>query len=279
MIDTMPKTPFAQLCFIFTVLFSTPALPAPNAEYWELWDQANASNTQTIDHSQWQTLLDQYLYQDANAVNRFKYTKAVVSLLALKNYLDKLQSIDPRNYPRDEQMAYWINLYNALTVYLVVEHISIKGSAPASIKSVGKSFFRVGPWNDKRISVAGQPVSLNDIEHRILRPIWQDDRIHFVVNCASIGCPNLQPFAFTANNVEQLLSQSAVEFLSHPRGVSQNGNSLKLSSIFKWYGEDFGTDTSAILSRLTLLANGSLNPQLANFEGKIHYHYNWNLNQ
>ena len=91
------------------------------------------------------------------------------------------------------------------------------------------------------VRVADQALSLNDIEHNILRPVFNDFRIHFAVNCASFGCPNLQSQAFTRDNVDALLESASREFLAHPRAIAFNADGLlQLSSIFDWYAEDFG---------------------------------------
>ena len=183
-----------------------------------------------------------------------------------------MQAIDPRQYSKAEQMAYWINLYNALTVNLILEEYPV-GSI--SEISASDSF---GPWNDFIAEVSEQSLTLNDIEHRILRPIWKDDRIHFAVNCASIGCPNLQPHAFTAENTEALLSKGAQEFVSHSRGVRFKDKSLVLSSIFDWYGNDFGDTKKQQLEKLAEYAPSDTAEKLRNYQGAINYQYDWNLN-
>lgn len=107
---------------------------------------------------------------------------SLASKQQLKRYIQQMASLDPRDYKKQEQFAYWVNLYNALTVQLVLDNYPT-----SSIKKLGKGFFSFGPWDDDIIRVAGKKLTLNDIEHRILRPIWRDKRIHYVVNCASLG--------------------------------------------------------------------------------------------
>lgn len=131
-----------------------------------------------------------------NALFRYaEVTKEDKTLL--NDYLDQLSKLDPREFNRQEQYAYWVNLYNALTVKLILDNYPV-----ASITKLG-GLFSFGPWDEKVFTVAGQTLTLNDIEHRILRPIWKDPRTHYAVNCASLGCPNLQSQAFTAQNTEQ----------------------------------------------------------------------------
>ena len=173
-------------------------LAAPAPDLWAFWDQANEKNTANIDHSRWGRLLEVYLHEDADGVNRVAYDQLrQIGQENLRTYLREQSALDPRDYARAEQLAYWINLYNALTLEVVLDY-----PKKSSILRMGKRFFAIGPWNDKVITIAGQAITLNDIEHRILRPIWRDHRVHYAVNCASLGCPNLQAEPFTRANAD-----------------------------------------------------------------------------
>ena len=130
-------------------------------------------------------------------------------------YLGHLQELDPRHYSRDVRMAYWINLYNVLTVRVVVDAYPVESILQIHSGATPDT----GPWKDIHATVAGVPLTLDNIEHDTLRPIWQDNRIHHGVNCASLGCPDLASEAFTAANLESLLDQSAKEFVNHLRAV------------------------------------------------------------
>ncbi len=121
--------------------------------------------------------------------------------------------------------------------------------------------------------VNGKDLTLNDIEHRILRPIWNDPRTHYAVNCASLGCPNLQPHAFTAENTQALLDSAAKTFINSSKGVSIQGNTAQLSSIYDWFATDFGGEKQ-IFKHIAKYA-----PQYKNFSGKVKYEYDWTLNQ
>lgn len=249
---------------------------APKAEADSFWDTSDESNKATINHDEWQYILDEYLISDdPSGINLVDYEGIQENdQESLAAYIEHLTGIDPRNYNRAEQQAFWINLYNALTVQLIVEHYPVE-----SITKLGESALSFGPWDDNITKIADKALSLNNIEHSILRPLWKDYRIHFAVNCASIGCPNIQSRAFTASNTDDLLDIGAEEYLAHPRGLSFNGETLVLSSIFDWYGEDFGTNTSEILSTLSIYANDSLAEDIKNYSGNINYEYDWNLNQ
>ena len=103
--------------------------------------------------------------------------------------------------------------------------------------------------------------------------------MHYAVNCASIGCPNLQNSAFTAKNSDSLLKQGAKSYINHPRGVDLNGKVLKVSSIYKWFKEDFGNSKNSLLKHLIFYANPPLKTKLQNFSGQIKYNYDWSLNE
>jgi len=184
-----------------------------------IWDKFDSTNTATIDHTDWQAVLDAYLItDDPSGVHLFDY-RALQANTAnrqrLNRYLEHLQELDPRQYSRDVQMAYWINLYNAVTVRVVVDAYPIESILQIHNGETPDT----GPWKDVHATVAGVPLTLDNIEHDILRPIWQDNRIHYAVNCASLGCPNLASEAFTAANLERLLDQCAKEFVNDLRAV------------------------------------------------------------
>ncbi len=240
----------------------------------QFWDVYAAQSTQTIDHGKWQLILEDYLIADhESGVNRVDYEALIDDKALLEEYISAMAKIDPREYKKDEQMAYWINLYNALTVLLIVNEYPTQ-----SITKLGETTIAFGPWDDFAITIAGKDLSLNDIEHRILRPIWQDDRIHFAVNCASIGCPNLQPEVFTSENLNTLLDIGAEEYLAHPRALRFEEDTLVLSSLFEWYASDFGSDLPATLAKLSEYAPDELREDLKGHQGEIKYEYDWGLN-
>ncbi|KPK22703.1 MAG: hypothetical protein AMJ61_16985, partial [Desulfobacterales bacterium SG8_35_2] len=139
--------------------------------------------------------------------------------------------------------------------------------------------FSNGPWDAKLLTVEGENISLNDIEHRILRPIWQDNRVHYAVNCASLGCPNLQPYSFTSKNLDKLLEKAAEDFINHPRGVSFINNRLLVSSIYFWFMEDFGGTESGIIEHLRRYLNSGNLKKLDIVQKKIRHQYDWSLNE
>ena len=133
--------------------------------------------------------------------------------------------------------------------------------------------------DEKLLQVEGEPISLNDIEHRILRPIWRDPRLHYAISCASLGCPNLEQVAFTPENTATLLDSGARAFVNHPRGVRfADDDELVLSTIYDWFDEDFGGNEAGVLAHIQQFANPELRKQLDEFDGDIEYEYDWRLN-
>jgi hypothetical protein len=266
------------LSAILLLAANIQALAAPRADLWPRWDKHDPGSTVTVDHSAWDRFLKTYLVTDhPSGIHLLRYGAVTpADRQALTEYLDLLQGVPVSDLDRAEQRAYWINLYNALTVKVILDHYPV-----SSIRAVDISpgWFSRGPWDAKLVRIEGEKISLNDIEHRILRPIWRDPRLHYAVNCASIGCPNLQPQAFTAGNTEDLLEKGAREYVNHPRGASKEGNRLVLSSIYDWFQEDFGGSEEGVKEHLSRFADASLSRELEGFRGKISYRYDWSLNE
>ena len=253
-----------------------PANAAPEPVLIAGWDVSDESNGAVIDHSSWQALLDAYLKTgDPSGINRFDYGALKANTedrKTLSAYLKSLAGIDPRSFSRDEQMAYWINLYNALTVFVIVPRYPVD-----SIKDIKSGIIDFGPWNLELFPLQGQKLTLNQIEHGILRPIWKDPRIHYAANCASLGCPNLSPEVYRSDNLERLLEQAAVDYINHPRGAQLQGDELVVSSIFEWYKVDFGNTDAGVIAHLKQYARPELAQILDNHNSFDDY-YDWNLN-
>ena len=253
---------------------SFAALAAPKAELWERWT-AHAPNKVGIVHKPWDDFLGHYLKAGSDGINRVAYGAVTpADRKALDAYLRKLQDVPIRKFSRPEQRAYWINLYNATPVKVVLDHYPV-----ASITKINISpgLFAKGPWKKKLLTVEGEPVSLDDIEHRILRPIWNDPRTHYAVNCASLGCPNLPAQAFTAGNTEKLLEEGARAYVNHTRGARVDNGRLVVSSIYVWFGSDFGGE-DGVIAHLKKYAEPALKKQLGKVDGIDDHAYDWTLN-
>lgn len=254
------------------------AAAAPRAELWPRWEAHRPESALAVDHSAWNGLLARYNVPASDGSRRFAYERVSADdRRRLGDYVDGLARVSVSNLARAEQRAYWINLYNALTVKAVLDHWPV-----ASIRDIAISpgLFSVGPWGRKLATVEGEPLSLDDIEHRILRPIWKDPRIHYAVNCAAIGCPDLWPAAFTAANAETLLEQAARAFVNHPRGARiEDGRRLVLSSIYIWFRDDFGDGTdAAVIAHLARFAAPELKAALGGIERIADHGYDWAIN-
>jgi Protein of unknown function, DUF547 len=255
---------------------SWEALFAPRAEAWTRWAAHDETSSAGIDHSAWDRLLRAYRIPAADGVARFAYGRVgAAGRAALAAYLDDLAAVPIGRYARAEQFAYWVNLYNALTVKVVLDHYPV-----ASIRNIDISpgLFSDGPWDAELARVEGEPVSLNDIEHRILRPIWRDARVHYAVNCASVGCPDLAPEAFTAGNSDALLEAGARAYVNSLRGARVESGRLTVSSIYIWFEEDFGGSDRTVIEHLRRYADPPLAEQLRSIRSIDDDTYDWSLN-
>ncbi len=255
---------------------SIEALFAPRADLWERWMAHDPAATAAIDHAAWDRFLKTHVTPYADGVNRVAYARVTAAdRKALADYVAGLAAVAISAYNRNQQLAYWINLYNALTVKLVLDYYPV-----ASIRDIDISpgWFSNGPWGKKLLTIEGEAVSLNDIEHRILRPIWGDPRIHYAVSCASIGCPDLGREAFTATNADALLTAGARKYVNHPRSVRIEGGRLVVSSLYVWFSEDFGGNDEGAIAHLERYAEPDLLSALAGVERIDDCVYDWRLN-
>ena len=260
------------------ILTVNQASAAPAAKLWPYWQAHDPDSLVVVDHTDWDNILKRYVdARHPSGINRFHYGNvAEQDKYALKNYLKKMEKIQVSRLNRTEQKAYWINLYNGLTIHLILKHYPVK-----SIRQIDISpgIFSDGPWDARLLEIEGQEVSLNDIEHRILRPIWRDNRIHYAVNCASLGCPNIQPQAYTAENLEMLLEKGARQFINHRRGVKFIKDRLQVSSIYIWFQKDFGDSDAGIKQHLEKYLAAAKAEKLKSVKQRIGHQYDWDLNE
>ena len=273
----MKKTIVGRTLPVFLILFAQWAQAAPKAELWARWQKHDPASAQRIDHAAWDGFLKQYVVANhPSGINRVRYQAVTAEdRKTLKRYLQSMQTVVVSNYNRLEQKAYWINVYNAVTLDLVLGRFPL-----ASIRDINISpgLLARGPWGAKLFSAEGEKLSLDDIEHRILRPIWKDNRVHYALNCASLGCPHLQPVAYTSENSDALLERGAKEFINHPRGVAIQKGRLQVSSIYIWFQEDFGGDAADLMEHWQKFANPVLSAELEKYTGGLAHDYDWRLN-
>ncbi len=190
-----------------------------------------------FDHALWDNVLKSYVVVDKHKHTWVDYQKIKNDSAALQPYLVSLSRVsraDFQNWPKDERLAFLINAYNAWTIQLVVENYPVE-----SIRDIGSLL--QSPWKKAFIPLLGEVVSLDGIEHGMIRASgrYEELRIHFALNCASVGCPPLRQEAYTADRLDQQLQAQTRQFLADRTQNRQAGKVLELSAIFKWYRGDF----------------------------------------
>lgn len=253
-----------------------PAAAAPKPDLWERWTAHDPASDARVDHSAWDGFLERFRVAGGDGIARLRYGAVDEDAkAALDGYVAMLEAVPVSALDRPEQMAYWFNFYNALTVRVILDHYPVDTIRDIDISP---GLFANGPWGAKLVEVEGEALSLDDIEHRVLRPIWADPRIHYGVNCAALGCPNLPPEAFTRDNTERLLQDGAAAFVNHPRGVWFEDGRLHVSSIYAWFDEDFGSSDAGVIAHLSEHAEPALKARLAEATRIAGDAYDWDLN-
>jgi hypothetical protein len=194
---------------------------------------------------------------------------------ALDAYLDSLSTLEISSYSRDQQFTFWVNLYNALTIRVILDAYPVQSIQDIDISP---GFFSDGPWDATLLAIEGKEITLNDIEHRILRPIWNDPRIHYVLNCASLGCPDLSASAFEPSEMETTLDDAARAYINSSRGARVNEGILIASRIYDWFYEDFGSNEEDVIAHLRQYAEPDFATALMASDSIDSYEYDWSLN-
>jgi hypothetical protein len=193
----------------------------------------------------------------------------------LDAYLDMMGNISPDDLTTDEQLAFFINLYNAATLRLVLDNYPVDG-----IKDIG-SFFS-SPWKLKVVKLSREMVTLDHIEHEIVRPRFKDPRVHMALNCSAMSCPPLLSVPYEAETIDAQLEQATIDFINDEKSNYLAGNKLYVSKIFNWFSEDFPDDFTGWFM---LYAQGNLKSELqalieAGKKPRITYiKYDWDLNR
>ena len=219
-----------------------------------------ANSAENVDHSAWDALLKKYV----TASGMVDYAGFQKDRTKLDTYLKNMSSYNPSNdWSVQELLAYYINLYNAYTVELILDNYPVK-----SIKDIN------GAWTKAIVPVGNRTMSLGGIENGVLRKM-DEPRIHFAINCASISCPKLMNKAYTPTSINEQLDKAAIEFINSDKNRI-SPTIVKLSHIFKWYEKDYKTpSTNSVIAYINQYANTKIN-----IDASIEYlEYDWNLNK
>jgi len=252
------------------ILMASPALAQSVAGF-----TANRAGSATAEHGPFDILLSRRARRSSDGVVRVDYAgwrASTSDRAALKAYIATLSRTNPLTLTRPEQYAFWANLYNAVTIDVVLDAWPVR-----SIRDI-RSGLVAGPWKRKAVTVAGVELSLDDIEHNIMRKGWSDPRVHYAVNCASYSCPNLPLRAFRGATLEPALEAAARAYVNHSRAVRFDGETLIVSSIYDWYADDFGGSDARVIAHLARYANAPLRARLQAATRIDRNAYDWSLN-
>ncbi|MBX7108829.1 MAG: DUF547 domain-containing protein [Chitinophagales bacterium] len=239
--------------FIFSVLLqyshsfvSTPTTGTTAAPGYEWWDQ--------------------WLKKNVSGKGEVNYKNMKPELAALQSFMAEMsRNVPASGAPKNEQMAYWINLYNAATIQLILQHYPVK-----SIRDISNG----KPWDDVFVTAGTKKYSLNIIENDILRKQFADPRIHFAINCAAKSCPRLMNGAFDKDRLEMQLNSLAKSFINDASKNKITPTQIDISEIFNWYAKDF-TQQGSLIGYLNKWSAVSIAPSAS-----IHYlNYDWSLNE
>lgn len=210
-------------------------------------------------HSLWSTALKEHV-DEAGHVN---YAEWKEDTTLLDDYITSLKENPPAEFwSRNDSLAYFINAYNAVTVKLILDHYPLK-----SIRKL------ITPWRFKRFELKREKISLNHIEHQILRKM-NEPRIHFAINCASASCPKLFNTAFYAHTMEEQLEEATTLFINDPLRNQLSKKEMAISRIFQWFASDFGTKKE----RHAFIRKYATQPIDKN--AKVRFlNYDWQLNE
>ena len=286
MAQQMNKT-FKHVVSVLTILFISgtathaqsfleKSLVAKSKLHNPIWTRNDPESSVRIDHSPWDMFLSTYVLTDANGVNRLKYASVTPQdKTALDAYILSLAKTDVTTLNRDEQYAFWLNLYNAIMVQTILANYPVS----SVLKIKNNPLDLKGPFNDEVVRVNGLSLTLDTIESGIVRPIWNDPRLHYAFNCGAVGCPNLGKEAYQAEVLNEQLNAAAVNFINDPRGVTTVGAQVTLSKIFFWYSDDFGDDVDELTTHLLQFANPRTMQIISQSNGRFNYAYDWSLNE
>lgn len=258
---------------------AAPAATPARADPGEAFAAYTAGSRLTVDHSAFDRILKTYVVESPDGINRFAYGRLKREAAKdLGAYIARLEATDTKALDRPEQFAFWANLYNAKTLDIVTARYPVRSIKDISLGGGLVALVTGGPWKAKVLRVGGVDLSLDDIEHSILRGNFKDPRVHYSVNCASLGCPNLMRSAFTGATLEAQLDAGARAYVNHPRGIRIDGGKVHASSIYDWFSGDFGGTSAGVVDHVRRYAGPALKRKLEGMSEIADYGYDWSLN-
>lgn len=259
------------------ILLASVADATPHKNLWPKWEANNPRSQKTIAHDDWQEFLDKRVVTNEESINLVDYAHLTPEDLALlKRYVDKMSKINIDSYNRDEQLAFWINLYNALTVQVIANYYPVNSVEEINISP---GLFSIGPWGKKLVIIDESPLSLEEIQNRIIRPVWNDQRTLYALNNGAIGSANLSKKAYQGSTIDASLDEVAFDYINSLRGVQVIEGALIVSKIYDWFNEDFGGTEQDIITHIQQFAKEPLKSQLKHVNKIDSYVYNWHLNK
>ena len=228
----------------------------------------------------------------ARVLERFVTDDAHVRYAALKagptdldEYLDSLATLDPKGIealPEADRIALWVNAYNAITLKTIIDSYPIQGRGLSALRYPASSIRQIsGAWTDRGWVVAGSKMSLDDIEHKILRKRFHEPRVHMALVCAALGCPPLRAEPYDGARLGEQLDDQARRYLASPFGMKlePERRRIAVSAIFKWFAGDFDKE-DGVRAFLTRYAPEAARADLADSKTKITFlDYDWSLNE
>jgi len=223
-----------------------------------------SEDAKEVSHQGFDEVLNKFVDEDGNV--RYKALKRNSETLRAYTKMIRSSMINP-NWSKNEKIAFWINAYNAHTLEMIIDHYPIKKIS--DIETDAKSV-----WDDKFIQMGEHRLSLNDIEHKILRAELHEKRVHFAVNCSAVSCPALLNMAYTADNLNKMLNKQTKLFFLDSTKNHYDGTTLSLSKILDWYKVDFGGTDADLLEFINKYTDAGL-PEGTEIK---YLPYNWILN-
>lgn len=287
---------FTVLAIILTALLIQPSQNSITIMSYGL-EEVRSEN---FDHSysSYNMLLNQNV--DDAKVNYQGFIDQRAEFAAFLRTLGSVDENDFQTWTEEQKLAFWINAYNAFTIKAIIDHYPIKRSFSlvGLFYAPSNSILQIkGVWTKLQFRAVGRMVTLDEIEHEILRKEFNEPRIHMAINCASISCPDLSSEAYTSGKLEEQLTEASIDFVNDPQKgvlVNMKNGKVKLSKIFKWFGEDFikNYGNNNLFNNYSLKENAVLNfsadhinsnetkKYLMNNKLKIGYlGYDWHLNE